>query len=630
MSRVTVRAFSVFFAMLLLGSVLVFASFQSAFAAVSVTVSPEPYSDASKAIQAKLDEAKSRATSSNPYTVTIAKGTYKLSTALHLYSNTKLILTGVTLQRTTANVNVVKIGDNDDTRTGYFYQNISIEGGVLDGKNTAGTVVKMGHGRNLVLKNTVVKNVKNSHLMEAAGIDGLTVTGCSFSNQVLTADNPMPEPEAIQLDILSQRHMRGYRSEDIPLKNVTITRCSFSNVPRGVGSHTAVVNNPVIGVVISDNTFTNMTSAAVHGLNYVNCTISGNRIDNAPRGIVLYSMFEKGVHFGSSLAAEGKTKSSTPNAYKTPLANQNIVIENNVLNIKGKDSYFGYESDGIYLAGLTLTSNLKKGADRDAIKKGSYYMSGATVANNKITTTAHGVRFREVRNSVIEKNTISYVGVKSKTSSMYGIQLTQSSKGNAIAGNTIKNVSHNGIYLNKRSSAKTIKGNIITAPGKYGISVEQSSVSKIIENKISKTGNNSIHLFNGSAVSLLERNVVSSSKSNAINVDQKSKVSKLQSNTIKSPKGNGIFAHNGSTIKKLSGNTVSQAGDKGIAVYSARAKTVVSKNKVAKSKSYGIYVDTKTKKYKVVIQGDKLTGSGKAKLVKIVSGKASVSGSKKA
>ncbi len=80
----------------------------------------------------------------------------------------------------------------------------------------------------------------------------------------------------------------------------------------------------------------------------------------------------------------------------------------------------------------------------------------------------------------------------------------------------------------------------------------------------------------------------------------------------------------------MSGNTVSQAGDKGIAVYSARAKTVVSKNKVAKSKSYGIYVDTKTKKYKVVIQGNKLTGSGKAKLVKIVSGKASVSGSKKA
>lgn len=601
-----------------------------AHAATNLSVSPAAGSDAAKAIQAKLDEAHSKATVSNPYVITVAKGTYKLSTALHLYSNTTLNLTGVTLERSTANTNVIKVGENDDQATGYYYKNIAVVGGTLDGSNTGGTVVKFGHGKNLSLKSVTVKNVKDSHLMEAAGIDGLTVEGCTFANQKLSSTNPMPEPEALQLDILSQRHMKGYRSEDLPLKDVVVTKCRFMNVPRGVGSHTAVVNNPVDGVTITDNTFTNMTSGAIHGLNYINCVISGNKISKSPRGIVLYAMFEKGVHFGSSLGAEGNVKSSTPKAYRTPLANQNIVVTNNEVSVEGKDTYFGYEGDGIYLAGLTLTSNLKASADRDPLYKGDYYMSGAKVTSNIIVTASHGVRFRDVRNSEIARNTITYAGEKPTSDSRYGIQVTQLSKANTVTNNSIAGVPTNGIYVNQKSSAKLIADNKISSPGKYGISIEQSTVTKVSGNVISKSRNNGLHIFKGAKVSSVSKNTIKSSKAIGINVDQKSVVTKLASNVIKSPKQSGILVHNNATAKSIVSNRLSKCGDKGIGVYSTKAKVSITKNKVVKSKNYGIYIDTKTKKYKIVVKANKLTGSGKAAQVKIVSGKASVSGSKKA
>ena len=85
------------------------------------------------------------------------------------------------------------------------------------------------------------RNVKDSHVVEVAAINGFEVSGCTFSDQ--TASNEKKEAllanEVIQLDLLVQGHFSGYKYEALDMKNVVISNNIFNHVLRGVGSHTA-------------------------------------------------------------------------------------------------------------------------------------------------------------------------------------------------------------------------------------------------------------------------------------------------------------------------------------------------------------------------------------------------------
>lgn len=158
--------------------------------------------------------------------------------------------------------------------------------------------------------------------MEIAGNNGITIQNCNFADQALSTSAKPYTYEAIQLDILLESHLSGYLSEDLPLKNVKITGCSFKNVPRGIGSHTAILNNPVDTIEISNNTFTSLKSLAIQAMNYINCTITGNTITDTPQGIMIYSVRESGTFLASTAVKEGHIPSSTPVTYQTPVNNQ--------------------------------------------------------------------------------------------------------------------------------------------------------------------------------------------------------------------------------------------------------------------------------------------------------------------
>ena len=216
------------------------------------------------------------ATTDLPYKVFVDPGKYSLTQGLRIYSNTYLCLTGVTLtQNKGSNYNMIKVGDSNDTHSGYYYQNITIDGGIWNENGNSNTAIKICHTQNITLMNATLKNCSNSHLMEIAGNNGITIQNCNFADQALSTSAKPYTYEAIQLDILLESHLSGYLSEDLPLKNVKITGCSFKNVPRGIGSHTAILNNPVDTIEISNNTFTSLKSLAIQAMNYINCTITG-------------------------------------------------------------------------------------------------------------------------------------------------------------------------------------------------------------------------------------------------------------------------------------------------------------------------------------------------------------------
>ena len=529
-----------------------------------------------RAVQDALDEAELSASATNPFKIIIEPGNYELNHALKIYSNTYLYAKGVIFTQTKdATANMIRIGAIEDNASGYYYQNITIDGGIWNENGNSNTAIKYAHGKNVSLMNATVKNCKNSHLMEVAGCDGLLIQNCKFEDQILSKNAPTNTYEAVQLDVLSGEHMEGYRSEDLPLRNIVVKDCTFDNVPRGVGSHTAILNNPVKNIIISGNHFTNLKSLAIQAMNYVDCRIEKNIIQNTPRGIAVFSVKESGTYLASTLAEEGKVPTKTANSYKTPNSNQQIVISGNLIHAAGKDPYEDYENTAIFVNGLNVKTPVKR--DGDIVPKGNYYLSGVQITNNVVDTVGHGIRLQNVRNASVAGNNIVFDGDASKI--YYGIQLREGVQScNVQKNNVVSPVS--GIHVYSNCLKITILENQMSNAKTNGIVIEKSSADKISRNKVMTAGLNGIMIYHEASAAFIDKNEI-------FNIS-----------------GYGI------TIRSLTGNME------------------VKNNVITKSKKYLLYCNPSTLSYTVSISGNQLFGLSGVDGVRIDSGRVKFFGNK--
>ncbi len=486
---------------------------QAATKTVNVTKAQIKKSGATDAIQSALDQAKKKAKSSKQYKVVVAKGSYSLNTALHLYSNTTLSLKGVKLKMT-KDYSLIVVGTWNDKNKGYHYKNISIEGGNLNENKKGRTLIKVAHTANFTMSNTTLQKTRNAHLMEVAGVKNLKITGCKFKNQKIKKKASDFYYEAIQIDILQKTHFTGYKLQDLPNQNITIDKCSFSNVPRGVGSHTAVLNNPVNGIKITNCKFNKCDSVAIQGLNWVNATITGNKIKKCTRGIAVYAVQQSGGMFlGKTLAKQGHIKTKTSSKYKKPSSNQNIVISNNTVSCSGKDPYTKYEPSAINVEGtkLTKTLKIKNKAYGDNVPKGNYYISGVTVSNNTVKKgKSFGVRLADVKNATCQNNTI--------TTSGNGIRVMNNATVSKVANNKVTNCGDAGIMTNEDGQINNITGNTVSGCKTYGLAICSLTGNMTISNNtVSKNqGDSQIRLYPGtdSYTITVKNNTITATKNN--------------------------------------------------------------------------------------------------------------------
>ena len=471
---------------------------------------------------------------SRVFKITVAPGSYTLDRGLIIGSNTILCLNGVTLKRGNTMDNLLRTGGAWD-ESGYRYHNITIEGGVFDNNGSANTMLKVVHAKNFVMKNTVCKNVRNGHMMEVAGVDGFYVKGCTFTKQILDKGNT--GYEAIQLDVLKEGHLVGVQSEDLNNRNILIENCQFTDVPRGVGSHTAVYNNPLDNITIRNNTFKNMSSMAIQTLDWTNVTITGNYIDGCPRGIIVYGVLSSGAgetYLPSTLAQEGGTEQHFPDTYSTHKANT-LIAHNTIRNCGGaKDQYISGTYDSLAIAAI---GNKLQGSNY--LPNGDYSIDGVRIYDNDIEVKGIGVRVEYAKNINVERNVIKCSQNTANPRNYYGIAFRNGVTSSKIFKNYIADAEVNAIQIDKGSKLSSISKNEIVGTGKYGIGTYASTIESIDNNDISNTAKNGIILNDSSSVTKsITGNRVKSAGSNGIHISSDCSAALVEKNTTVNCSGN--------------------------------------------------------------------------------------------
>ena len=588
---------------------------------VTITVSKSTiessYSgDATVPITNALKEADQNASADRPYIIKVDAGSYTLRYALRLCSFTTLDLTGVTLTQTSSEQNMLRVGSyRDINEAGYCYQDITLIGGVFDQNFTNTVAVKGAHVRNLTIEDVTVKNTVNAHLMEFAGVKGLTIRGCTLDNQKI--DKNHLYYEAIQLDILVPAHYNNYAFEALPNSDVLVENCTFTNVPRGFGSHTAILNEPVNGVTVKGCSFTGCDSAAIQGMNWNHVVISDNTITGCARAIALYPILDDGLaaypisYFSTidSVTSEDTSAASSKYAEKTS-TNSDILIENNTITVSGDDPYAKYKKVAICLQGkqLNSTAPIHSEDDSGGIPAGNYYITNAIIRDNTIKSEGDGLRLVNAKNMTISGNTVNTAPVTGDTTAYYGIQLYEKASAAEISGNTINKGPTNGIMINENSSAKKVQGNRILSPGKYGISVEGTTVDEISNNTIETPAVNGIMVSFSGKAGLIQDNTIKSPKKRGINIEA-STSGDIKNNKISSPVDNGIFVYNGGKAGNIVGNTISSPGKYGISVSTNSTAKQINGNRITDSASAAIQIISSSTAERITANSINKTGS---------------------
>ena len=334
--------------------------------------------------------------------------------------------------------------------------------------------------------------------------DGFTPkSGKTGASAVNYANN-----EALQFDIMhNSSHFTQYPFyDDTPCQDIVVDGCTFTNLQRGLGTHSAVAGSYFDNIQFTNNTFNNIGGYAIAATNYKNAVISGNTIKDCGAGIIFRSMVQSHDTFYSPLSGSFTVDHEA-----------NSVIENNTIQISDK-KYSNAIAYGISLYSEIVKNDISNDGGNDKVPAGDYTLYGVKVNNNTVTMNNGGygiwlqttntcdvsdnnvtmdvpagcsgkgncdpIRLVKSKNINILKNSFVIKKNNKKTKKACGIVVTTNSSAN-IEGNTIKNAPKDGIFVVTKCSA-TVKKNTVNKTGRYGLNVCDNSKATSIKTKYKK------------------------------------------------------------------------------------------------------------------------------------------------
>ena len=248
-------------------------------------------------------------------TLTVMPGTYSITNTLYVPSNTKIIFKdGVTITKGAYTGFSTSVYAPSLSMFQLVPPSYALATGALSGYNGAhdisfigeGTVkidmlfydcaktIVMGHNSNILIQNIQFYNYMGHHFIELDASKNVTIEKCSFIGSRYTSD-ANDHKEAINLDT-PDKNTGGFNQiwtsyDRTPNDNIIIRDNVFTDVLRAIGTHKYSVS-PLDGttqlyhtnVQILNNTITNTHNYAIRTINWKDCIIKGNTINNVNNG----------------------------------------------------------------------------------------------------------------------------------------------------------------------------------------------------------------------------------------------------------------------------------------------------------------------------------------------------------
>lgn len=565
---------------------------------IDIQIEAKSGSDITSKVQQALNVARDFAMDSVPYRIIIPKGTYTISSTLEIYSNTQIYAVGAHIIKQNLSGGMLRTAfpRGGNQLYGYSgYKNIKIVGGIWDGNSESPkygegkckvfSSFRFAHATNITLENLSVTNNVGSHHVELGGIDGVTITDCTFEGY---KDGGISGgKEAIQLDVMySSDVFIGYPAfDDTPCINVKISNNKFKNVNRGVGNHTAVNGVYFENIEVTNNIFEDITQQSVIALNWKNCNISGNTMKNVGSGVDFKYM--------------------EPNLYNNPKVgnakidlNAKATISKNIISLsKNADTNLPYVF-GIRAWGMTITESNNK----NSLPEENYYVEDVNISDNNITAFGKvnaGISGRLMNDSKIYENVIDFSNSKGSEDSR-GIYLKQSN-GNRIENNNCHKINGsggNGIHLSA-SDKNIIKTNTVTECTGSGISLNTySNENQIIGGSVFGNLVNGISLNSSNANTIKNISKIKGNGNYGVALSSSSSGNKVTDVSADSNKKSGIAIRGSSSNNILTNNVSKNNGGNGILIYNSNNNTVNPSSFLANN-DYGITISGSSKSNKV-------------------------------
>lgn len=450
------------------------------------TISNGSFSD----FQQALLNAKDKGTANHIYKIHITND-LRINQSVGIYSNTMIVVD--------KNVKIIRnlpagdggttfrVGKPGSSASGYYYRNITIQGGIWDGnvrsKDTGFCTFKVNHSQNVKFLNMTIQNDLEGHMIEAGAVNGLTISRVNFKNHKCyfkahkNKNDYYEHEEALQLDVNLYETTAIGNYDKYQNKNVTVDRCNFTNLGRGIGSHNSIDGCYFTNMKFTNNTFRNIKSYAIGAINYRNSKIQNNKILNCGSGILFVN--SKPNYRGYTGTYVVKNWNLKVNSSK-----DNSIISGNTITInspKSKDSRALYingnkiSKPAIYKKGLNSANRL---SGYQGYLKGDHRINGLTITKNNITVkNMTAVFYKGIRNSTFSNNKITFNG--NQKSDYYGLTMDsvpdQPNENVTVNGNKIKNF--NGGILCKNSKKVTFKNTTVYNSYKQHIYLEGVNVT---------------------------------------------------------------------------------------------------------------------------------------------------------
>lgn len=240
-------------------------------------------------------------------TLTVKKGTYKITNAIYVPSNVTIIFEdGVVFKK------INKTGKANFKASGSMWQlcphnkykkkssigkyngtkNVKFiaQGKVtFDMQNLDGICIVVAHNKNIEISGITFKGMNGNHYLEINGSKNVKVTDCTFGKAKKSTSSKYYMKEAINID-LADKETFGLpivwvKQDKTPCKNITIENNVFDGTTRGVGTHKYSQNSKGENVYhtnikINNNTFKNIYDNGVFVLNWKDTVITNNTFSN--------------------------------------------------------------------------------------------------------------------------------------------------------------------------------------------------------------------------------------------------------------------------------------------------------------------------------------------------------------